>query len=462
MMIDLSAKFNTFYRECVVLPKENQLKLRQLAEKNIERLKEGLNEYNSENGTDYSIVESCVQGSVAMSTVVQNESNDYDIDVAIVFDESDLIGKGAKATRNMVANALRRKSSMFKEPPVVKTSCIRVLYVNGYHIDFAIYRRKYDEFYRCWRYEHAGGEWTERELKAINDWFKIKNDLSGGKLRKVVRLSKMFCKSREDWNNMPSGLVQTILCQECLATEYDRIDELFYYTMKRIVQRLEASTKVKAPVDNGRDLTPRDIDVKRITNWKNRLKSNLRDLDILHQEDCKENDAIQVWFGFFNHNYWKDQITEEVVLMSSRRNYSICNYIDTEEHIEERFSINPLYTCHISCSISGNGFTKQPLERFQRNVKRYIPPNCTIYCDLISTDCPRPYDIYWKVKNSGPEAQRRNRIRGQIEMRGKSITEPTQFYGNHYIECYIVKNNVCVAIAHVDINIGGGLRFEGF
>ena len=33
------------------------------------------------------IVEKIEQGSVAMATVIQNDSNDYDIDVAIVFDE---------------------------------------------------------------------------------------------------------------------------------------------------------------------------------------------------------------------------------------------------------------------------------------------------------------------------------------------------------------------------------------
>jgi len=52
----------------------------------------------------FQIVETCVQGSVAMSTVTQNEGNDYDIDVAVVFNKTDLGDKGPHATRNMVAN----------------------------------------------------------------------------------------------------------------------------------------------------------------------------------------------------------------------------------------------------------------------------------------------------------------------------------------------------------------------
>lgn len=46
---------------------------------------------------------------------------------------------------------------------------------------------------------------------------------------------------------MPSGLLQTVLCDEKLQHSYDRIDELFYYTMKEIVDRLESDTSVVAP-----------------------------------------------------------------------------------------------------------------------------------------------------------------------------------------------------------------------
>ena len=206
-----------------------------------------------------------------MSTVVQNEDSDYDIDVAIVFDTDDLDNIGPQAMRNVVANALRRKTKQFNAEPEVKTSCVRIMYSDGYHIDFAIYRRSYDYWTRCYKYEHAGSEWQERELKGLSEWFKTQNDNSNGKLRKVVRLSKMFCKSRNSWKNMPSGLIQTVLCDEKLSIYYERIDELFYHTMKGIVDRLSMDKSVAAPVDNGRNLTPRKSDKKKITNWYNRL-----------------------------------------------------------------------------------------------------------------------------------------------------------------------------------------------
>ena len=455
-MYDLSSKFNTFYDTHVVLSQEEQTNLYSKKELNIQRLKDGLKEYNEENNTSYSIVETCVQGSVAMSTIVQNEDGDYDIDVAIVFDKTALGDKGAQATRNMVANALKRKTKQFNAEPEVKTSCVRIKYADGYHIDFAIYRRYYDYLNGCWEYEHANSNWTKRDLKGLNDWFKTQNDNSNGKLRKVVRLSKMFCKSRKSWKNMPSGLLQTVLCNEKLQRTYDRIDELFYYTMKEIVNRLEISTSVIAPVDDGRDLTPRNSDTQRMTKWKNRLKSKLEDLEILFKEDCSRSDALQAWYAFFNHDYWSEQISETSNYSFRLPFQSIDSFIDNEQFIEEMYPVELSCYCRVSCIVNGNGWRPKPLYEFLSTLRHYLPHNFEIRCTMDYTNCPQPYKVLWKVRNVGPEAVRKNQIRGQIIEKGNCIVEHSNFFGNHYIECYIVKDGICVAKERISIPIGRG------
>lgn len=456
-MYDMSSKFNTFYNSHVVLSNDDQNELYAKKELNIQRLKDGLKEYNEENGTSYKIAETYVQGSVAMSTVVQNDDNDYDIDVAVVFDHNVLGEKGARATRNMVANALKRKTKQFNADPDVKTSCVRIKYAENYHIDIAVYRRTRDEDSNCWKYEHAGNVWTERELKGLNNWFKDQNDASDGKLRQVVRLSKMFCNSRNTWVNMPSGLLQTVLCNEKLQSEYTRIDELFYYTMKEIIDRIEKNTKVYAPVDNGRDLTSREKDIQKMINWKNRLKSKIEDLDVLFKDDCSEDDALQVWYGFFNHDYWSEKVVSRSssYLLAKEHKPVTCSYNDTEQFIDELYPVRRQYDVKLNCTISGDGWrSNTPLESYLRMGRRIIPHNFSIHCSIASTNVPKPYNLLWKVKNVGPESQRKNEIRGEIEDRGRDIIEYTKFYGNHYIECYIIKDNVCVAIKRIDILIG--------
>lgn len=454
-MYDLSSKFNSFYKDYVVLQQTDQDELHSKNRLNIQRLKEGLAEYNAENGTSYKVVDTRVQGSVAMSTVVQNDNKEYDIDVAIVFEKSALGDKGAEATRNMVADALKRKTKRFNADPEVKTSCVRLQYADGYHIDFAVFRRYWDGWAHCYKYEHAGSEWTERDLTGLTDWFKEQNESSDGKLRKVVRLSKMFCKSRESWENMPSGLLQTVLCDEKLQTTYSRVDELFYYTMKGIVKRLESDTKVLAPVDNGRDLAPRKSDLQKLVNWKNRLKSNLEDLEVLFNDDCSQNDALQAWYGFFNHDYWDEHISEKASnTLAIKEKSIVCPYSDTEEFIEDRYQVVIKYRCNVACNVSGNGWRETPLKDFLGLLRKFVPHKFTVRCAMVYTDCPKPYKVLWKVKNVGPEAERQDCIRGQILDRGVSIVEPTHFFGNHYIECYIVKDNVCVARSRVDVPIG--------
>lgn len=452
-MYDLSSKFNTFYTSYVVLSQDEQNNLHDKKVLNIQRLKDGLKEYNIENNTSYTIAETCVQGSVAMSTVVQNEDGDYDIDVAVVFDKSVLGDKGAQATRNLVANALKRKTKQFNAEPEVKTSCVRIKYEDGYHIDFAVYRRHYDSENECWIYEHAGSDWSVRELKGLAEWFKSQNNDSDGKLRKVIRLSKMFCKSRKSWKNMPSGLLQTVLCDEKLQQSYERIDELFYYTMQEIVNRLETSTSVEAPVDDGRDLTPRDIDCKRMTNWKNRLKSKLEDLEVLFSDECTKDDAIQAWYGFFNHDYWGGQVTVEKSYAVASVSKSVFSFFDGEQYIEEMYPMQLVYKCDVSCKVSGDGWRLKPIGEFLSIWRHYLPHNFEIRCEMEYTNCPWPYKILWKVKNVGPEAERKNIIRGEIKERGRTIVEHTSFFGNHYIECYIVKDGLCVARKRIEIPI---------
>lgn len=455
-MYDLSSKFNSFYNDCVVLSQTEQNNLYDKKELNIQRLKDGLVEYNKENNTAYSIIDTCVQGSIAMSTIVKNEEDDYDIDVAIVFDKFSLGDKGAQTTRKLVADALQRKTKQFNTAPEVKTSCVRIKYSDGYHIDFAIYRRYLDTVNKCWIFEHAGNNWTERELKGLTEWFKNKNTCSQGKLRKVVRLSKMFCRSRETWKNMPSGLLQTILCDEKLEDSYERIDELFYYTMKGIVVRLETNLSVVAPVDNRRVLTSRLIDRQKMINWRNRLKSKLEDLDVLFKEDCTEQDALQAWYGFFNHDFWSKQISESSNYLQSSTSTmkSVCSFADTEQFIEDLYPVNLSYRCIISCHVSGKGWRVKPLSEFLSLLRRYLPHNFEIRCMMEYTDCPPPYNILWKVKNVGPEAERRDQLRGQIIEKGKFIVENSRFFGNHYIECFIIKDGICVAKARIDIPIG--------
>ena len=89
-MYDLSSEMNDFYEDHVRVKQSVYDDLRDKKDKNITRLESGLEDYNEENETTYSILDKKEQGSVAMATIVQNDDKDYDIDVGIIFDEGNI------------------------------------------------------------------------------------------------------------------------------------------------------------------------------------------------------------------------------------------------------------------------------------------------------------------------------------------------------------------------------------
>ena len=449
-MYDLSKSFLDFYKNHVVLPADKQNELRKKRDLNLERLKAGLKEYNEEHKTDYKISETRTQGSMAMHTVVQNDSNDYDIDVAIVFEKDNLAVKGAQAIKNVIVDALKRKCTGFTTEPEAKTNCVRIVYANGYHVDFAIYRRfKENTTDREYKYEHAGSTWTSRNPAAINNWFNDEITDKGQVLRQVIRLSKMFCKSRAGWVNMPGGLLQTVLCDEKLQN-YHRLDEAFYYTMVEIKRHLDTSVEVSNPTDLSISLLQTESHRQKMRNWCSKLNNKLSELNILFDKDCSADDAKNAWYKFFYHDYWS---SSSKLNISEACHKSLYSFSNTEQFIEDMYNMDEQYTVKINCIISKNGFRDMPILSFLEKFNGWLPHGFSIDCSIGYTDAPRYDMVLWKVRNVGAVAEQKNMIRGQIQNRGGSIHENSQFYGSHYIECYLIQGNKCIAVGHVDIPI---------
>lgn len=456
-MKDMSKKFLKFYGEQVVLKKKDKIFLIERKRLNVNRLKAGLEEYNAEHKKDYKLAEDAiVQGSVAMSTVTQNESNDYDIDVAIVF-EKDQLPEGTIATKNMVVNALRRKSKNFKVGPTAKTNCVRIEYQEGYHIDFAIYRRyKENDIDDEYIYEHCGSEWRKRNPRKITNWFLEENKDKDYKLREVVRLLKMFCKSREFWTNMPGGLVQSVLANEEFQL-HERMDECFYYTLKAIRDRLaEGNLEVINPTDANMSLRLVQADDKKMQNLLNRLTLNLNKLDVLFKEDCTDKQAFEAWEGFFNHSFWTEQ---KEGISKSAESFStvfedVVYFRETEEFIQNKFPLNynPQYELSLDCKVVRNEKTVGWL-RSMMSRKKVLYPQSELWF-LGETNVPEPFQVFWKTKNRGSVAKEHDNVRGQIVQTDiLAHHEVTSFKGNHYVECYIVKNGECVAKERIDVEI---------
>jgi hypothetical protein len=146
----------------------------------------------------------------------------------------------------------------------------------------------------------------------------------------------------------------------------------------------------------------------------------------------------------------KELVTEQA---NAYKQYAGYTYRDTEEFIDNIVPVDIRYKLVIDCKVTQDGWRDQLLSYILRT-KDILRINKSLDFYISYTDTPLPYDIYWKVKNQGEVAKQRDMIRGQIKRTNSSHQkESTNFKGPHYVECYIVKNGVCVAKGRIDVPI---------
>lgn len=111
----------------------------------------------------------------------------------------------------------------------------------------------------------------------------------------------------------------------------------------------------------------------------------------------------------------------------------------------------PLWPVHLKFSVTISGFaSRSGFRPWQFNSDSSTLDKHLSLRFEASTNVPWPYKIYWQVVNTDAEARAANSLRGGyyeglIEKGGRAREESTLYSGMHWIECFIVRDGVCVA-----------------
>lgn len=435
---------NNFYYNNVILSEEKLKLLKEKKNLNIRRLKEGLEDYNKEHNTSYHIDEFIVQGSVAMGTTVSSDENDYDIDIAVIMKKSSL-PEGTLSAKRIISDSLKKKCLGMKNEPDATGNSITIEYEDGYHLDFALYGKVGDEYYHC-----GSSEWDKRNPRSVSKWFNDQNQNSQGKLKKIVKYIKFFCKQDSSWV-MPGGLIISVLVDEVFKSEdiSSNIDELLKNIINRIISRLKINKEIYNPTDKSISLLNKQRDYDKINNLLTRLEIRITKINQLHETSSIE-EYYDAWNYFFGGDYFNDT-----------NNQKLIGYEDPEEEVDSFFVVksrgnnDKLITCQLSSKEGKtDGYTIRNYESgTQLSVSRFRDK------ELIFKANPSnygPYVIMWKIKNNGSKAKENNSLRGEIKysnyntlndapfIEGKERHEGISFAGNHYVECYVIKDNIVV------------------
>lgn len=149
---------------------------------------------------------------------------------------------------------------------------------------------------------------------------------------------------------------------------------------------------------------------------------------------------------------WREVFGTAVPLKVSESKFSFKN---TEEFIENRLPVDVSETLTIDCQVTQSGWRPASLRDMLRT-KSLLLPNKDLDFTIAHCSVSEPYQVRWKVLNRGDEAERRDKIRGQIinsNRQNEGLHEHTQFRGDHLVECYIVKDEVVVARDVIEVPI---------
>ena len=130
-----------------------------------------------------------------------------------------------------------------------------------------------------------------------------------------------------------------------------------------------------------------------------------------------------------------------------------------EEYIDDMFPVDITNRVRIDCKVTQDGFRPFCLSSILGGMtNHWLSKNKSLRFFIANTDVKIPYEVYWKVRNVGPDAIRRKMERGQIfkDAGFEERKEHTDFNGEHYVECYVVKNGVCVARSRIKVPIDVG------
>ena len=156
-----------------------------------------------------------------------------------------------------------------------------------------------------------------------------------------------------------------------------------------------------------------------------------------------ESQADKKWREIFGKRFPVKKVTASVEEAAR-------NYHDTEQSIEVMFPLSIRYGIELDANIGKDNRMLDLLSRLTSRVSK--ERDLKFFIQRVD-HIPEPFDIYWKVKNTGPEAERKDMIRGQITKGGRYQEERSDFSGEHYVECYIIKDGFCVARESISVPI---------
>lgn len=388
------------------------------------------------------------QGSFAQRTIIKPVgSREYDADVLLSLKEHP-DWTPAQYTQELY-NAFEG-SGRYKGMSHRRTRCVYIDYADPFHVDVVPYVES-----RMGITNNKTDDWEHSDSESFTAWLEGKTRVTDGRLPAILRLLKYLRDSKTTFS--VKSVILTILVGERIESWRTSIDTGHYgdiptalvNIVEDLDQYLQANPFMPAiwdPAGTGQDFSRR-WNQDGYTSFRRQIHYYAGKIREAYDEPDKVT-SLAAWQAIFGTSFQAPPAA--TLTASADRDDTGEQFIDATLHIPMRISASVRLVGRVR-----RAGVLRPYDLPQRGDRvgkgRYI--------DFRLEDCTvaEPYQVYWKVKNTGTEARQRNQLRGQVRRRESSMYEHTAYLGSHYVEVYIVKDGVCVARDRQQVIIQPGM-----
>ena len=246
------------------------------------------------------------QGSYALGTLIKpvDDNDEYDADIQIVMNPN---SKWEPKDYINQVNRTLAGNKTYTDKLRLKTRCVTVDYAGDFHLDVVPRLTIEGHHYVCNRIENR----RERtDGNGYRDWFNDKNRITGGHLKRVVRLLKHLRDHKNSFR--AKSILLTTLAgnairtsdegKECVSTVADTLDTVLS-RMNDYLQRHETMPEIKNPVLPAENFN-RHWTQQNYANFRNRVRTYAR-IARQAKDDPSSEKAIKLWQELFGESFGK-------------------------------------------------------------------------------------------------------------------------------------------------------------
>ena len=264
----------------------------------------GVKGYLKDNLPGYQTMER--QGSYALDTLIKpvDDNDEYDADVQIVMNPNP---KWEPKDYVLAINRTLGNNQTYADKRRLKTRCVTVDYAGDFHLDVVPRVTIKGRHYVCNRHEN---KFEETDGNGYREWFNGKNRITGGNLKKVVKLLK-YLRDHKNSFTAKSILLTTLagyMIREsdkgtaAVSTVADTLETVLS-RMNDYLQQHPNMPEIKNPVLPTENFN-RHWDQRRYANFRNRVQSYAQTVRQAKTEPSAEK-AIKLWQELFGDSFGK-------------------------------------------------------------------------------------------------------------------------------------------------------------